>query len=278
MVTHVAADEPWRRDEAPREWAGHWHPQMPLSDRWCINVDLIGASKINEHHWHSLRAGTCQTQPRAMTPPGSDKSAVPTPRPRTACRRVCLASKECLVTVQLDHTIVSAKDKRESATFLAEVLGVAPPTTFGPFLVVTLDNGVSLDFLDDYGLDDRGHVHPQHYAFLVTETEFDDILGRIARAVSPPGPTLGRPVSVRSTPTTGGAASTGRTPAGTSWRSSLAPMAASVDRRGCAVTFGGRSRREPSGSAGSGTSAHWHLHETLQLRSRGHLQEHSLGQ
>jgi catechol 2,3-dioxygenase-like lactoylglutathione lyase family enzyme len=84
-----------------------------------------------------------------------------------------------LVTVQLNHTIVSAKDQQESATFFAEVLGVAPPTPFGPFLVVSLDNGVSLDFLDAYGLDDSGRVHPQHYAFLVTETEFDEILGRI---------------------------------------------------------------------------------------------------
>ena len=130
------------------------------------------------------------------------------------------------MTVALNHTIVSATDKQESATFFAEVLGVAPPTPFGPFLVVTLDNGVSLDFLDDYGLDDAGRVHPQHYAFLVTETEFDEILGRIARAVSPSGPTLGRPVSARSTPTTGDEASTGRTPAGTSWRSSPAPTAA----------------------------------------------------
>lgn len=85
------------------------------------------------------------------------------------------------MTVQLNHTIVSARDKRESAAFFAELLGLAPPTTFGPFLVVTLDNGVSLDFLDDYGLDENGGVHPQHYAFLVTEAEFDEILGRIRR-------------------------------------------------------------------------------------------------
>jgi hypothetical protein len=83
------------------------------------------------------------------------------------------------VAVQLNHTIVSAVDKREAAEFFADVLGVAPPTTFGPFLVVSMDNGVSLDFLDGYGLDDSGRVHPQHYAFLVTEAEFDDILGRI---------------------------------------------------------------------------------------------------
>ncbi len=83
------------------------------------------------------------------------------------------------MTVQLNHTIVSATDKLASATFFAEVLGVAPPTRFGSFYVVTLDNDVSLDFLEDYGLDAEGRVHPQHYAFLVSESEFDDIFGRI---------------------------------------------------------------------------------------------------
>lgn len=76
--------------------------------------------------------------------------------------------------VQLNHTIVHARDKGESATFLAEMLGVAPPTPYGPFLVVQVDNDVSLDFVDD-----PGPVPSQHYAFLVGETEFDQVLGRI---------------------------------------------------------------------------------------------------
>jgi catechol 2,3-dioxygenase-like lactoylglutathione lyase family enzyme len=75
--------------------------------------------------------------------------------------------------VQLNHTIVAASDKHASAAFLADVLGLEPPTTFGPFSVVQLANGVSLDFLDEE------HVHPRHYAFLVTEEEFDGIFGRI---------------------------------------------------------------------------------------------------
>jgi catechol 2,3-dioxygenase-like lactoylglutathione lyase family enzyme len=83
------------------------------------------------------------------------------------------------MTIQLNHTIVSARDKNESATFLSDILGVGPPTPFGPFLVVQVDNGVSLDFSDDYGRDDDGGVHSQHYAFLVGESEFDDIFGRI---------------------------------------------------------------------------------------------------
>jgi catechol 2,3-dioxygenase-like lactoylglutathione lyase family enzyme len=75
--------------------------------------------------------------------------------------------------VHLNHTIVAARDKRESAAFLADVLGLEPPTTFGPFAVVQLDNDVSLDFIDD------DVTHPRHYAFLVTEDEFDEIFGRI---------------------------------------------------------------------------------------------------
>jgi catechol 2,3-dioxygenase-like lactoylglutathione lyase family enzyme len=75
--------------------------------------------------------------------------------------------------VQLNHTIVAAHDRHASAAFLAELLGVKPPVDFGPFAVVELDNDVSLDFLDD------PEVKPRHYAFLVSEEEFDEIFGRI---------------------------------------------------------------------------------------------------
>lgn len=76
--------------------------------------------------------------------------------------------------VQLNHTIVHAKDGAASAGFLAEVLGLASPRRFGPFVVVDADNGVSLDFLST---DEPFLV--EHYAFLVTEPEFDQIFGRI---------------------------------------------------------------------------------------------------
>jgi extradiol dioxygenase family protein len=81
------------------------------------------------------------------------------------------------MAVQLNHTIVRAHDKRESATFLSEMLGVAAPVPFGPFLVVEADNGVSLDFADE-----DGDIVPQHYAFLVGEADFDQIFGRIQAA------------------------------------------------------------------------------------------------
>jgi catechol 2,3-dioxygenase-like lactoylglutathione lyase family enzyme len=78
------------------------------------------------------------------------------------------------MTVQLNHTIVHARDKRESATFLAEMLGLPKPEPFGPFLIVQVDNGVSLDFIDS-----PAPINRQHYAFLVSEPEFDVIFDRI---------------------------------------------------------------------------------------------------
>jgi len=76
--------------------------------------------------------------------------------------------------VQLNHTIVEVRDQEKSAAFLAGLLGLPEPARFGPFLVVALSNDVSLDFVSD-----GGAIHPQHYAFLVTEDEFDEILARI---------------------------------------------------------------------------------------------------
>ena len=78
------------------------------------------------------------------------------------------------MAVELNHTIVPASDPHKSATFLAELLGVAEPVTFGPFQVVTLDNGVSLDFMDW-----RDEIVEQHYAFLITEDDFDAVAARL---------------------------------------------------------------------------------------------------
>jgi catechol 2,3-dioxygenase-like lactoylglutathione lyase family enzyme len=78
------------------------------------------------------------------------------------------------MAVGLNHTIVWCRDRARSAGFLAEILGRPAPTRFGPFLVVTLDNDVSLDFLER-----QGGIAPQHYAFLVDEATFDAVYGRI---------------------------------------------------------------------------------------------------
>jgi catechol 2,3-dioxygenase-like lactoylglutathione lyase family enzyme len=78
------------------------------------------------------------------------------------------------VSVRLNHTIVWCRDQKRSATFLAEMLGRPAPTRFGPFLVVELDNGVSLDFHET-----ADPIVAQHYAFLIDEAEFDVIFGRV---------------------------------------------------------------------------------------------------
>ena len=82
------------------------------------------------------------------------------------------------MAVELNHTIVNARDKRASADFLATVLGLRVGRPFGPFLPVETSNGVTLDFVDSR--DD--HITPQHYAFLVSEEDFDVIFGRIQDA------------------------------------------------------------------------------------------------
>jgi catechol 2,3-dioxygenase-like lactoylglutathione lyase family enzyme len=78
------------------------------------------------------------------------------------------------VSVELNHTIVWCRDKEKSATFLTEILGLPGPTRFGPFFVVQLNNGVSLDF---HEVD--GEISSQHYAFLIGEDDFDQIFARI---------------------------------------------------------------------------------------------------
>ena len=75
---------------------------------------------------------------------------------------------------KLNHTIVAARDKKASALFLSEVLGLGPPVLLGPFALVTVGDELTLDFMES--ADD---IHSQHYAFLVSETEFDQIFGRI---------------------------------------------------------------------------------------------------
>lgn len=78
------------------------------------------------------------------------------------------------VAVQLNHLIVLARDAKASAAYLADVLGRALPTHYGPFYAVDVDNGVTLDFMSA-----DGEIRSQHYAFLVSEREFDEIFGRI---------------------------------------------------------------------------------------------------
>jgi catechol 2,3-dioxygenase-like lactoylglutathione lyase family enzyme len=78
------------------------------------------------------------------------------------------------MAVKLNHTIVHARDKRESAAFYAEVFGLGEPVPFGPFLDLETANEVTLAILET---DEK--FNPQHYAFLVSEAEFDQIFARV---------------------------------------------------------------------------------------------------
>jgi catechol 2,3-dioxygenase-like lactoylglutathione lyase family enzyme len=85
------------------------------------------------------------------------------------------------MSVQLNHTIVEARDKKAAAAFLADILGLEVGAPFGPFVPVETANGVTLDFMDS----DVDRIIPQHYAFLVSEADFDAIFGRVQQAGIP---------------------------------------------------------------------------------------------
>jgi catechol 2,3-dioxygenase-like lactoylglutathione lyase family enzyme len=78
------------------------------------------------------------------------------------------------MTATLNHTIVWCHDKQRSSAFLTGILGLPPARPFLHFMVVELANGISLDFMDK-----DGPVAGQHYAFHVSDTEFDAGFDRI---------------------------------------------------------------------------------------------------
>jgi catechol 2,3-dioxygenase-like lactoylglutathione lyase family enzyme len=78
------------------------------------------------------------------------------------------------MAIELNHTIVNTHDKQAAARFVTEVLGLPDAVSFGPFSVVELQNGVSLDFMDV-----PGEIPVQHLAFLITEDEFDAVSARL---------------------------------------------------------------------------------------------------
>lgn len=78
------------------------------------------------------------------------------------------------MAAELNHTIVWCHDKQASPAFLADMLGRPAPRASFHFLVVDLDNHVSLDFMEK-----EGDVALQHYAFLIGEADFDAVYGRI---------------------------------------------------------------------------------------------------
>ena len=84
------------------------------------------------------------------------------------------------MAIDFNHTIIWVRDSEASATFLSEILGLPAPTRYGPFLVVRAANGTNLDFMNA-----DGAITPQHYAFLVSESEFDQIFDRVCERSLP---------------------------------------------------------------------------------------------
>lgn len=78
------------------------------------------------------------------------------------------------MAVQLNHTIVHSPDPAAGAAFVTDILGLPAPTRYGPFHVVAVTNDVSLDFMHD-----DGDFTTQHYAFLISEDEFDEVFARV---------------------------------------------------------------------------------------------------
>ncbi len=81
------------------------------------------------------------------------------------------------MAIKLNHTIVHARDPRASAEFFTSVFGLGKPKPFGPFLDVEVSNEVTLAYLH-FG-EEYGEIQIQHYAFLVSDAEFDQIFDRV---------------------------------------------------------------------------------------------------
>ena len=77
------------------------------------------------------------------------------------------------MTIQLDHTIVPAHDKEDSARFFARIFGRSYDGPVSHFAPVKVNESLTLDF------DNRENFESHHYAFRISEEEFDRIFARV---------------------------------------------------------------------------------------------------
>lgn len=78
------------------------------------------------------------------------------------------------MTIELNHTIVPARDKDESARFYERIFGFRRESALGHFAPVSISSqSLTLDF------DNRENFESHHYAFKVSEREFEEIFDRI---------------------------------------------------------------------------------------------------
>lgn len=80
------------------------------------------------------------------------------------------------MAITLNHTIVPSRDNQASADFYCELFGFEYLGEFSHFIVVRVNDTLCLDF------DNSDKFEPHHYAFKVTEQEFDEILSRLQSA------------------------------------------------------------------------------------------------
>ena len=84
--------------------------------------------------------------------------------------------------MELNHLLVPCHDKVKSADYFARLMGLQtqPVAHFAP---VKITEGLVLDFaeIDDVSLwvNEKSHFARQHYAFKVSEDEFEGIFGRV---------------------------------------------------------------------------------------------------
>ena len=78
------------------------------------------------------------------------------------------------MSIELDHTLVAAADRRASAELLAKILDVPwSETGVGPFCPVFVNDGLTLDF------DQAGAFPIQHFCFRMSDAEFDALVTRL---------------------------------------------------------------------------------------------------
>ena len=80
------------------------------------------------------------------------------------------------MTIRLDHTIVPAKDKRAAALLFAELFGLTVEPRPGYFAQVRINESLTFDFADAVEFEDPT---AHHYAFHVSDEEFDGIWSRV---------------------------------------------------------------------------------------------------
>ena len=83
------------------------------------------------------------------------------------------------MTITLDHTIVPARDKVAAAKFFAEIFGLKVKPGEGYFAQVQINESLTFDFADDPERKQTAAVEGHHYAFHVSEAEFDAIFDRV---------------------------------------------------------------------------------------------------